>query len=91
MAVAVVEKFKQEVMYGLSAGTKKSGRCREVAVVVRFKQEVMYGLSVGTKKSGRCRVVAVSGGSTVHGSLQGKTGPEVGGDRMLDLSSMAKI
>ena len=30
--VAVVERFKQEVMYGLSAGTKKSGRCREVAV-----------------------------------------------------------
>ena len=32
MAVAVVERFKQEVMYGLSAGTKKSGRCGEVAV-----------------------------------------------------------
>ncbi len=32
VAVAVVERFKQEVMYGLSAGTKKSGRCREVAV-----------------------------------------------------------
>ena len=31
MAVAVVERFKQEVMYGLSAGTKK------VAVVERFK------------------------------------------------------
>ena len=30
--VAVVERFKQELMYGLSAGTKKSGRCREVAV-----------------------------------------------------------
>ena len=27
MAVAVVEKFKQESMYGLSAETKKSG-CR---------------------------------------------------------------
>ena len=36
MAVAVVERFKQEVMYGLSAGTKKSGRCREVAVVERW-------------------------------------------------------
>ena len=32
MAVAVVERFKQELMYGLSAGTKKCGRCREVAV-----------------------------------------------------------
>ena len=30
--VAVVERFTQEVMYGLSAGTKKGGRCREVAV-----------------------------------------------------------
>ena len=28
--VAIVERFKQESMYGLSA--KKSGRCREVAV-----------------------------------------------------------
>ena len=36
VAVAVVERFKQEVMYGLSAGTKKSGRCREVAVVERW-------------------------------------------------------
>ena len=34
--VAVVERFKQEVMYGLSAGTKKSGRCREVAIVERW-------------------------------------------------------
>ena len=32
MAVAVVERFKQELMNGLSAGTKKCGRCREVAV-----------------------------------------------------------
>ena len=32
MAVAVVERFKQESMYGLSAGTKKSGRCGEVPV-----------------------------------------------------------
>ena len=30
--VAVVERFKQELMYELSAGTKKCGRCREVAV-----------------------------------------------------------
>ena len=34
--MAVVERFKQELMYGLSAGTKKSGRCREVAVVERW-------------------------------------------------------
>ena len=34
--VAVVERFKQELMYGLSAGTKKCGRCREVAVVERW-------------------------------------------------------
>ena len=32
MAVAVVERLKQELMYGLSAGTKKCGRHREVAV-----------------------------------------------------------
>ena len=32
VAVAVEERFKQESMYGLSAGTKKSGCCREVAV-----------------------------------------------------------
>ena len=30
--LAVVERFKQEVMYGLSAGTEKSRRCEEVAV-----------------------------------------------------------
>ena len=31
--LAVVESFKQESMYGLSAGTKKkTGRCGEVAV-----------------------------------------------------------
>ena len=34
--VAVIERFKEEVMYGLSAGTKKCGRCREVAVVERW-------------------------------------------------------
>ena len=34
--MAVVERFKQELMYGLSAGTKKSGRCREVAIVERW-------------------------------------------------------
>ena len=45
--VAVVERIKQELMYGLS--TKK------VAVVERFKQELMYGLS--TKKSDCCREV----------------------------------
>ena len=31
--VAVVERFKQESMHGLSA--KKSGRCREVVIVER--------------------------------------------------------
>ena len=31
LAVAVVKRFKQESMYGLSGGTKKSGRCGEVA------------------------------------------------------------
>ena len=41
--VAVVDRLKQESMYGLSA--KKSGRCREVDVVDRLKQESMYGLS----------------------------------------------
>ena len=30
--IAVVETFKQEVMYGLSTRTKESGHCREVAV-----------------------------------------------------------
>ena len=34
--VAGVERFKQELMYGLSTGTKKCGRCREVAVVERW-------------------------------------------------------
>ena len=29
MAVAVAERVKQESMYGLSAGTKGSGRCEE--------------------------------------------------------------
>ena len=32
--VAIVERFKQESMYGLSA--IKSGRCREVAIVHRW-------------------------------------------------------
>ena len=32
VAVAVVERFKQEPMYGLSAGTKLNGCFREVAV-----------------------------------------------------------
>ena len=30
--VAIVERFKQESVYGLSAGTKKRGHGREVAV-----------------------------------------------------------
>ena len=53
--VAVVERFKQESMYGMSA--------KKVALVERFKQESMYDLSA--KKSGCCREAAVSGGSTV--------------------------
>ena len=32
VAVVVLERLKQESMYGLSAGTKKSGLGREVAV-----------------------------------------------------------
>ena len=32
MAVAILERFKQESMYGLSTGTKNSGHCKEVAV-----------------------------------------------------------
>ena len=32
VTVAVVERFKQQPMYGLSNGTKESGLCREVAV-----------------------------------------------------------
>ena len=53
--VAILERLKQEWMYGLSA--KKSDHCREVAIVERFKQESMYGLS--TQKSGHCGEVAI--------------------------------
>ena len=35
MGVAVVERLKQEAMYGLSAGTKKGGLYRVVAVLER--------------------------------------------------------
>ena len=45
--VVIVERFKQESMYGLSA--QKSDRCREVAIVERFKQESIYGLSTQKK------------------------------------------
>ena len=31
--VTIIERFKQEAIYGLSAGTKISGHCREVAIV----------------------------------------------------------
>ena len=44
-----MERFKQEVMYGLSAGTKKGGCCGEVAVVERWP----------LWRGGRCGVVAV--------------------------------
>lgn len=36
MAVAVVERSEQESIYGLSAGTKRGGSCKEVAVVERW-------------------------------------------------------
>ena len=32
MAVAIVERFKQELIYGLSSGTKDSGCCGDMAV-----------------------------------------------------------
>ena len=48
--VAVVERFKQEVMYGCPPGQKKSDCCREVTVLERFKQEVMYRCLPGQKK-----------------------------------------
>ena len=41
--VTVIDGFKQESMYGMSA--KKRSRCREVADVEGFKQESVYGLS----------------------------------------------
>ena len=52
--VAVVERFKQEVMYGLSAGTKKSGRCRGMAVVERWPlvEVRLYGKTSVTTPSG---------------------------------------
>ena len=59
--VAVVERLKQESMYGLSA-PQKEAICREVADVERLKQESMYGLSA-PQKVAICREVAVSGGS----------------------------
>ena len=40
--MAVVERFKEESMYGLSARTKEIGHCREVAVV-----ELEMAISVG--------------------------------------------
>ena len=49
--MAVAERFKQEIMYGLSAGTKKSGRCREVAVVERWPLvEVRLYIYIYTKR-----------------------------------------
>ena len=35
VAVAVVERFGKESMYGLSMRTKNSGHCREVTIVKR--------------------------------------------------------
>jgi len=34
--VAVIERFKQEQMYGLSAGTKISDHCSEMAIVEKW-------------------------------------------------------
>ena len=56
--MAVVERFKQELMYGLSAGTKKCGRYREVAVsggstVVKDKCGKLHW--TGLKTQGRLR------------------------------------
>ena len=48
VAVAVVQRFKLETMYGLSAGTKKCGRCREVAVI--------GGSTVFNEKSWSCDI-----------------------------------
>ena len=46
--VAIVERLKQEWMYGLSA--KTNGSCKEVADVERLKQYLVHGLSVKKKK-----------------------------------------
>ena len=45
----ILERFKQEWMFGLST-KKKNGCCREVAIVERFKQEWMFGLSTKKRK-----------------------------------------
>ena len=54
MAVAVVERFKQEAMYGLSAWTKKSDCYRELAVVERWPIEEVrlytYSLDMKCRK-----------------------------------------
>ena len=34
--VAIIERFKQEQMYGLSAGTKIGDRCNEMAIAERW-------------------------------------------------------
>ena len=36
VAVTVVERSKQESIYGLSSGTKRGGSCKEVAFVERL-------------------------------------------------------
>ena len=57
MVVAVVERFKREQMYGLSAGIKKNVRCIEVAVsgvsTVLPKKKLVSNKKVKTKSS-RC-------------------------------------
>ena len=52
---AIVEWFKQESMYGMSA--KNSGRCREVLTRVN--------VWTVRQKNGHCREVPIGGGSTV--------------------------
>ena len=42
MAVAVVERSEQESIYGLSAGTKRGGSCKEMAVVERWPLGPVY-------------------------------------------------
>ena len=61
MAVAVVERFKQELIYGLSAETKKCGRCREVAVVERWPLvEVRLYSALAHEKRLHCRLRLVT-------------------------------
>ena len=63
--VAVVERLKQDSVYGLSA-KKKNGRCREVETIftvwlsAKKKKAVVENLEVAV--GGHCGEVVVSGG-----------------------------